>query len=95
MDANTVNCCAKRTFKEVAEGKPPKEVLASKCCPVCKERSIKDSEKACEVCEELAMNCSCWTPEFCQDKSYHDRAYYAKKRVEWKAKLAALGIETD
>jgi hypothetical protein len=64
-------------------------------CVSCEKEQVSEGEKICWFCEGEVDECSCYTPEFCQDKDKHDEAYYAKKREEWKAFKASLGLKTD
>lgn len=61
-------------------------------CPICEKQALIYGGLFCGACEDEAELCSCWTPGFCEQEDEHDEAYYAKKRKEWKAKLASLGI---
>lgn len=64
-------------------------------CAVCHYSRVDHPHDICPPCSEEAELCSCNTPDYCSALDRHDEAYFAKKRTEWKAKLAELGIKTE
>lgn len=67
-------------------------------CPVCVGGRLWNSQQVCDGCEKYGESCSCYTPTtdwHCKQEDKHDKAYYAKRRGQWKARLASLGIQTD
>lgn len=69
--------------------------ITHEICSICKEHWVQPDKKICYLCIDGVDQCSCYTPDYCQEQDKHDDAYYAKKRQEWKAKLEALGLKVD
>jgi hypothetical protein len=98
VNGHCVNCRGVADHQPWCSGSSMKKIinLVFPLCAMCHYTRVGQQTEICSACYKDAEACSCYyTPDCCSNTDKHDKAYYAVKRAEWKAKLASMGITNE